>query len=143
MTEKPDFEAEKSLLSSLLETSKLYRHSKEYLELLNFISRLRKFAPFNGFILHLQKPGLRFAASEYEWKKHFGRTLKEGARPLIILWPFSPVALVYDVEDTEGYPLPESALHSFFAEGDFNPLKFLVLKRPITRKGIESLLSHK
>jgi hypothetical protein len=45
-----------------------------------------------------------------------GRRPKEGARPLIILWPFGPVALVYDVMDTEGEPLPEDVA-SFFALG--------------------------
>jgi hypothetical protein len=29
----------------------------------------------------------------------------EGARPLLILWPFGPVALVYDVMDTAGKDL--------------------------------------
>ena len=38
--------------------------------------------------------------------------MKEGACPLLILWPFSPVALVYDVDDTEGEPLPDSVLQA-------------------------------
>jgi hypothetical protein len=53
-------------------------------------------------LLHLQKPGLRFVASKLDWKRRFNRTITEGARPLLILWPFAPVALVYDVDDTEG-----------------------------------------
>ena len=32
--------------------------------------------------------------------------IKEGVRPLLILWPFAPVTLVYDVDDTEGDELP-------------------------------------
>jgi len=32
-------------------------------ELLNFVIRLRNFAPFNAMLLQVQKPGLRFAAS--------------------------------------------------------------------------------
>lgn len=37
----------------------------------------------------------------------FGRVPKEGARPLVILWPFGPIVLVYDVLDTEGDEPPE------------------------------------
>jgi hypothetical protein len=53
-------------------------------------------------LLQVQKPGLNYAASEYDWRDRFDRTIKEGARPLLILWPFGPVALVYDELDTEG-----------------------------------------
>ena len=69
------------------------------------------------FTLNLQKPGLRFAASQYDWKNRFQREVKEGSRPLLILWPFGPVALVYDIADTEGKPLPDSVQHAFRAIG--------------------------
>lgn len=46
----------------------------------------------------VQKPGLRFAASARDWRERFGRSPKEGARPLLILWPITPVALVYDYD---------------------------------------------
>jgi hypothetical protein len=35
-----------------------YRSSREYMELLNFISKFRRYAPFNGLLLHLQNTGL-------------------------------------------------------------------------------------
>ena len=68
--------------------------------------RLRNFAPFNAMLLQVQKPGLTYAASAADWRTTFKRKPKEGARPLLILWPFGPVALVYDVIDTEGKELP-------------------------------------
>jgi IrrE N-terminal-like domain len=78
-------------------------------------------------LLQVQKPGLSYAASARDWRERFGRMPKEGARPLLILWPFGPVALVYDVIDTEGEPLPEDVA-SFFAHGpiDENKLKSFV-----------------
>ena len=100
-------EAARSLLDQLLEDSRLYTQSKDYQELLDFVIRLRNFAPFNAMLLQVQKPGLSYAASARDWRERFGRSPKEGARPLLILWPFGPVALVYDVQDTEGRPLPE------------------------------------
>ena len=99
----------RSLLGGLIERSRLYRRGKQYHELLGFIGRLRNFAPFNAMLLQIQKPGLTYAASAVDWETRFQRRPKEDARPLLILWPFAPVALVYDVMDTEGRDLPDAA----------------------------------
>ena len=95
-----DTDATRSLLDQLISDSKLYTKSKDYKELLDFVVRLRNFAPFNAMLLQVQKPGLSYAASARDWRVRFGRWPKEGARPLLILWPFGPVALVYDVMDS-------------------------------------------
>jgi hypothetical protein len=116
-------EAARSLLDRLLAESKLYKTSKGYWELLQFTSRLRNFAPFNAILLHIQKPGLTYAASDSDWRLFFGRTAKIDARPLLILWPFGPVALVYDVQDTEGPDLPPD-VQSFFAHGEITEERF-------------------
>lgn len=107
---------QRRLLDQLLKDAKLYRRGKEFRELLEFTSRLRHFAPFNAMLLHIQKPGLSYAAYASDWERRFNRTVKEFARPLIILRPFGPVAFVYDVQDTEGEPLPEN-VSSFFTRG--------------------------
>ena len=106
----------KSLLDQLITDSRLYSQSKDYKDLLDFVVRLRNFAPFNAMLLHVQKPGLSYAASERDWQERFGRHIKDGARPLLILWPFGPVALVYDVQDTEGQDLPKDVA-CFAAQG--------------------------
>lgn len=109
--------AARSVLDQLLTDSRLYTQSKDYKDLLDFVVRLRNFAPFNAMLLQVQKPGLRYAASARDWRERFGRQPKEDARPLLILWPFGPVALVYDSTDTEGEPLPEH-VYAFPAKGD-------------------------
>lgn len=133
----PEDEIAKSLLSNLLDQSRLYHQSKDYKELLDFITRLRNFAPFNAFLINLQKPGLRFAASQHDWRHRFGREVKEGARPLLILWPFGPVALVYDVDDTEGEPLPDSALQAFRTVGELTKKHIIGFMHPLLGQGIE------
>ena len=110
-------EATRSLLDQLVADSRLYTKGKDYKELLDFVVRLRNFAPFNAMLLHLQKPGLTYAASARDWEERFGRWPKEGARPLLILWPFAPVALVYDILDTEGRELPKDVV-PFQAKGE-------------------------
>ena len=109
-------ETARALLDQLLADSRLYRTGKDYRALLDFVIRLRNFAPFNGMLLQVQKPGLLYAASRLDWVERFNRTVKDGARPLLILWPFGPVALVYDVADTQGDPLPDG-VSAFAAHG--------------------------
>ena len=128
-------DAARSLLDQLLEDSRLYRTSKDYKDLLDFVVRLRNFAPFNAMLLQVQKPGLSYAASARDWRERFGRHPKEGARPLLILWPFGPVALVYDVQDTEGRPLPED-VSSFVAHGHIDESALQAFQPLLERKNI-------
>jgi hypothetical protein len=112
-----DPDTARALLDQLFENSRLYTRSSDFMALLDFVIKLRNFAPFNAMLLQVQKPGLSYAASADDWAERFGRYPKPGARPLLIMWPFCPVALVYDVLDTEGRALPEDV--SFFvARGD-------------------------
>jgi hypothetical protein len=129
-------EATRSVLDQLISDSKLYTHSQDYKELLDFVIRLRNFAPFNAMLLQVQKPGLSYAASARDWLERFGRWPKDGARPLLILWPFGPVALVYDVMDTEGKPLPEDVA-SFFAKGTVDEPLIASFKPLLEKKNIE------
>jgi IrrE N-terminal-like domain len=129
-------EAARSLLDQLLTDSRLYTQSSDYKALLDFVVRLRNFAPFNAMLLQVQKPGLSYAASARDWRERFGRNPKEGARPLLILWPFGPVALVYDVLDTDGKDLPQDVA-SFFAVGAIREQQLASFISLMGRKGIE------
>lgn len=131
-----DKDAVLSILDQLLLDSRLYKHSKDYKELLDFVVRLRNFAPFNAMLLQIQKPGLTFAASAYDWWERFKRRPKHGARPLLILWPFGPVAMVYDVMDTDGEPLPQDAASCFFATGGIDAQRIKSFEALLTRKNI-------
>ncbi len=126
----------RSLLDQLLTDSRLYTTGKDYKELLDFVARLPNFAPFNAMLLQIQKPGLRFAASAYDWNRIFCRTIIANARPLLILWPFCPVALVYDQMDTEGVELPEDVA-AFYATGVIDEAKLGSFKSRMTSKNIE------
>ncbi len=118
-----EFEDARNLLDQMLVDTKLYYRGKDFKALLDFVVRLRNFAPFNAMLLNIQKPGLSYAASKHDWWDKFRRFPKEDSRPLIILWPFGPVALVYDVQDTEGHELPKDAF-SFTAKGEMSHEEF-------------------
>jgi len=132
------FETEdaRSLLDQLLTDSRLYTQSQDYKDLLDFVIRMRNFAPFNAMLLQMQKPGLSYAASARDWRDRFGRTIKEYARPLLILWPFGPVALVYDVMDTEGKDLPED-VRPFVARGSMDEARLSSFRPLLNKKSID------
>jgi hypothetical protein len=128
-------EPTRALLDTLLTDSRLYRTTAAYKDLLDFVVRLRNFAPFNAMLLQVQKPGLTYAASAADWWTRFGRKPKDGTRPLLILWPFGPVALVYDVMDTEGKGLPRDVA-SFFAHGPIGEVEIGAFRRRASQKNI-------
>ncbi len=107
---------DRALVDQLIADTHLYDSAAAVKELLAFTTRLRHIAPFNAMLLHIQKPGLSFAARPKDWWDRFRRWPKQYARPLVVLRNFGPVEFVYDILDTEGEPLPDSAF-SFPAEG--------------------------
>ena len=74
-----------------------YRKSKEFIELLDFVKRFPHIAPYNAMLIHIQKPGSQYVASAGEWHRIFNREINAGARPLVILRPFGPVAFVFEL----------------------------------------------
>ena len=134
-SEPIETEVARSMLDQLLEDSRLYRKGPDYKNLLNFAVRLRNFAPFNALLLQIQKPGLNHAASARDWRENFGRTIKDGARPLLILWPFGPVALVYDLMDTDGDDLPQGVT-AFAATGSIDQMALARFEKYLSKKNI-------
>lgn len=106
-----------SALDELFRATLTYRKSEPYLELMRFISRFPRYAPFNGFLLYTQNPKITFVATATQWRRRFGRTIKTDARPLLILAPMGPVAFVYDLANTEGSKLPQILERPFGTEG--------------------------
>ncbi len=110
-------EGDRSAINELFSKSIQYRRSPSYYELMRFISRFPKYSPYNCMLLHIQNPEVTYVATPNQWKKRFQRTIKPGARPLLILAPNCPVLFVYDLADTEGKYLPERWKDPFETRG--------------------------
>jgi hypothetical protein len=91
----------------LVANSKAYRHSREFREMIEFIGKFREYSPYNNMLVRVQNPSCGFYATEKDWRERFGRTIKEDARPMLILAPMHPVMLVYELDSTEGKDLPK------------------------------------
>ena len=109
--------AVESSFDQLVRRSKQYRSAASFREMLDFMARFREYAPYNNMLVHLQSPACSFFATETDWRKRFGRTVKEDARPLLILAPMRPLMCVYDIGDTDGPPLPTELLEFSAFEG--------------------------
>jgi hypothetical protein len=107
---QPDLDADTGALDDLFRMSARWRGCREFLELLEFVARFPAYSPFNGFLIYLQNPAATYVATGRTWLRKHRRRLKPGARPILILAPMSPVLFVFDLRDTEGYPISEGAL---------------------------------
>lgn len=94
----------KASIDDLVRGAQRYRSSSDYLQMLEFVGRFKRYAPFNAMVVHIQKPGARYVLSSSEWMSKYRRVLKPGAQPLLIFQPRGPYMLVYDVGDTEALP---------------------------------------
>ncbi len=99
-----DREATKRALDELFSLTRQYRSGQAFHELLQFIRRFRWYAPFNAMLVHVQMPGAQFVAPAHRWKEQYGRRIRTGARPLVMLQPMGPVMFVFDVSETEPEP---------------------------------------
>ena len=89
-------------------------------QFLTFATKFRRLAIWNAQMAYIQRPGARVIASEHEWKT-IGRQVLPDAVPIIILWPFSPIKYVYELEDT-GPPVDREKISDPFAtRGEFQP----------------------
>lgn len=110
-------------LDELFRRSLHFRSSKNYIELLKFIRKFKKYSIYNNALVYLQNPNVTFYATASHWWKKFERRVKEDARAMVILAPMTPVLFVYDLVDTYGHELPQSLINPYQTEGEFDPKK--------------------
>lgn len=104
----------KASIDSLLASAARYRDPADYRDLVRFVGRLPTYSPFNRMLVHIQDPGAVYVATSSRWRTHYGRDVKPGARPIIVMQPGGPVMVVFDVRHTEPVvenprPVPTSA----------------------------------
>lgn len=87
-------------------------------------------------LIHTQKPGSTYVATAREWMYRWERSIKPGARPLIILQSFGPVAFVYEYNDTDGKPLPDSVIAPFKSKSNISKSMLDSLTNNIKADGV-------
>jgi hypothetical protein len=134
-------------LDDLFHGARKFRSSSEYRDLIGFIVRFRFYSPFNAMLIHIQMPGARYVATPKRWYMKYGHTIKENARPILILQPKGPVMFVFDVADTEAGPhaikLPLEVEDPFgVRSGRVDSKTFDKIVENAKRDGIQILCHH-
>ena len=102
--------------------------------LLGFLGR----APdniYNAMVVYVQNPNARDWRTRTAWREE-KRTVKEGAKALLTLFPFGPFKIKYDVADTEGPPRNDGP-GIFDAEGAVSTHHLAEVRTRLEREGIE------
>ena len=118
--EEPPRRQIESTIDDPLRKSAVNRFSDKFREMVSFMARFREYAPYNNMLVRTQNPSCGFYAREKDWYERFGRTLREDARPMLILAPMHPVMLVYDLDQTDGPPLPQELEDFAHFEGEWD-----------------------
>jgi hypothetical protein len=105
------------LLDDLFRATVAYSSSTAYRDLLNYVTRFRRYSAYNAFLVRIQRPTVGYVATPNDWAREFERRVKPDARPLVMLRPFGPVMFVFDIADTDGKPAPPDLMNPFDAKG--------------------------
>src|SRR5690554_7099553 len=97
---KDTFNADKLTIDELFKRSKRYQNSDEFFRFFNFVARFNHYSRFNTMLVYLQDESVTFFGGVNFWRSKFNRYVMEDARPYVILQPFGPVMLVYDIFET-------------------------------------------
>jgi len=89
-----------------------FRSNRNFMELMQFIARFPNYSTFNGWLLYLQNPSATYVATARTWAQKYNRQPRRDAKPLIILAPMAPILFLFDIQDTEGTPVPSALLRS-------------------------------
>lgn len=103
----------KQSINELLSKSLELKQSKKFIDFFKFLSRFSHYSNYNSMLVYIQNKDVAYYGSTYFWRKKFNREVNEDARPYVILMPFGPVTLVYDIIDTIG----EKTLEELFEKG--------------------------
>ena len=109
-TKFADLDAALSPVDEMFTASTRLRSNRNFMELLDFITRFPNYSAFNGLLLYIQDSSATYVATARTWAKKFRRQPGQNARPLVILAPMAPILFLFDIQDTEGAPVPSALL---------------------------------
>jgi len=141
----PDFEVALSPVDEVFTASTRLRSNRNFMELLDFITRFPNYSAFNGLLLYIQDSSATYVATARTWAKKFRRQPGQNARPLVILAPMAPIRFVFDIRDTEGSPIPSGLLKSVDIGSQLSGKIYSNTQRNCSLQGItvcETTLNH-
>lgn len=94
----------------------------------------KAFGPYNILMIYAQRPGAGLVASKARWRA-MGRDVREGAIPILILYPKGPIRQVFEELDVIP-PLPRAPETDEFAvTGEFDEARLGKLRAALANPG--------
>lgn len=101
---------DKFTIDELIRRSWNHKNSNDFIKFFDFIAKFDHYSRYNTMLVYLQNKAVTFFGGTTYWRKKFKRSIKDNARPYIILAPGGPIMVVYDIFDTVGKETPEEFL---------------------------------
>ena len=108
--EQTTISEKKTSIDELMHRSLKFRESAAFFKFFDFIKKFDHYSYYNNMLVYLQNEAVTFFGGTSYWKKRWDRTVKQEARPYVILCPMGPTMLVYDIMETEGKLTPDEFL---------------------------------
>ena len=112
-----------SAIDGLFQAALAKEGPSAFAEYIEFARRMSNLSVYNAMLVRVQRPGAAAVATEKKWNA-IQRHVRPGAIPIVVLRPFGPVSFLYEVADTEGFPLPGEDCNPFVAHGDMNEVEW-------------------
>lgn len=110
---------DRNSIDELFQRSLRFKNTKEYLKFFRFIGKVLHYSHYNAMLIYMQNPDVNFFGTPGYWENTFNRRVRTDARPYVIIVPFGPAALAYDVNETEGDLSPEDFINDGLRGGLF------------------------
>lgn len=79
-----------------------FKETRDLFDFFSFCGKYKGYAIYNNMLVKLQKRSVLYYDSENAWEKKYKRTLREDAKPILVMIPNGPISVVYDFFDTKG-----------------------------------------
>lgn len=119
MKKSSELNQDTNSIDELFQRSLRFRDTYEFFSFFKFIGKVLHYSHYNAMLVYWQNKDVKYFGTPGYWKNKFGRTVKENARPYVIIVPFGPAALAYDLYETEGEESPEEFINRGLRGGIF------------------------
>ncbi len=110
-------------IDGLFQDAVKHEGSTAFTSYIEFARRMSNLSVYNAMLVRIQRPGAAAVATEKKWNA-IQRHVRPGAIPIVVLRPFGPVSFLYEVADTDGFPLPGEDANPFVAHGEMHEVEW-------------------
>jgi hypothetical protein len=125
MNQDDNYTTDRYSIDELMHRSILFSTTAGFFKFINFMLSFEHYSRYNKLLVLAQNESVTFFGSSTYWKNEHDRTIRENARPHVIMAPGGPVLMVYDIFETDGIDSPQELLDKGLGRKPFRTDGFL------------------